>query len=237
MKEINQYFNSLKKEVNSELIKIEEFDKDDESKGHIEFLYAFTNLKAKNYNIEKCDISKVKSIAGKIVPSIASTSSAIVGIVALQLYVLKSTKEIKYLRNCCFDLARNFICFESVRKSKYINDGNDKLGANKKKYKLIPEKFSFWDYITINGSMSIKQFIKFIKNEYNVDVTAISSNQKNLFEKDRTKVDELDKKFEEIYNDISDIKLFENKKFLMLDILGDVEDCIAKTPLFKYNFK
>ena len=48
MKEINQYFNSLKKEVNSELIKIEEFDKDDESKGHIEFLYAFTNLKAKN---------------------------------------------------------------------------------------------------------------------------------------------------------------------------------------------
>ena len=55
-KEINSFFDSLKEKVNGDLIKIEEFDKDDEKKGHIEFLYAFTNLRAENYDIEKCDI-------------------------------------------------------------------------------------------------------------------------------------------------------------------------------------
>ena len=150
IKEINQYFDSFDKNINLDLIKIEEFDKDDDSKGHVDFLYAFTNLRAENYNIEKCDISKVKMIAGKIVPAIASTTAAIVGIVALQLYILKSTDDIKDLRNCYFDLARNVICFENLRMNKYVKDGNDNLKENEKKYKLIPDKFSVWDYITIN---------------------------------------------------------------------------------------
>ena len=237
IKEINQYFDSLKEKVNYDLIKIEEFDKDDETKGHVEFLYAFTNLRAENYNIEKCDISKVKMIAGKIVPAIASTTAAVVGIVALQLYVLKTTEDIKCLRNCYFDLARNVICFENVRMNKYVRDGNDNLEKDEKKYKLVPDQFSIWDYITINGSLSIRQFIEYIKKEYNVEIKSIISNQKNLYEKDKFKDDELDKKIEDIYNNISEIKLYENKKFLMLEILGDIDNCFAKMPLFKYNFK
>lgn len=237
IKEINLYFDSLDKNINLDLIKIEEFDKDDESKGHVDFLYAFTNLRAENYNIEKCDISKVKMVAGKIVPAIASTTAAVVGIVALQLYILKSTDDIKDLRNCYFDLARNVICFENLRMNKYVKDGNDKLKENEKKYKLVPDKFSVWDYIIINGSLSIKQFIDYIKQEYNVDINTIISNQKNLYEKNKIKNEELNKKIEETYNDISNIKLYENKKYLMLEILGDIDDFIAKMPLIKYNFK
>ena len=238
-KEINSFFNSLKEKVNGDLIKIEEFDKDDESKGHIEFLYAFTNLRAENYDIEKCDISKVKMIAGKIVPAIASTTAAVVGIVALQLYVLKSTEDIKYLRNCYFDLARNVICFENVRMAKYIKDGNDQLEEGSKKYKLIPEKYSVWDYLVINESLSIKQFIDYIKIIYNVDVSSIISNQINLYKKNEVGNDELkiNKKIEDVYSELTKIKIFENKKFLMLEILGDIGEFKAKMPKIKYNFK
>ena len=238
-KEINSFFDSLKEKVNGDLIKIEEFDKDDEKKGHIEFLYAFTNLRAENYDIEKCNISKVKMIAGKIVPAIASTTAAVVGIVALQLYVLKSTEDIKNLRNCYFDLARNVICFENVRMAKFIKDGNDQLKQGSKKYKLIPEKYTIWDYLVINDSLSIKQFIDYMKKNYNVEITSIISNQIILYTKNESGNDDLkiNKKIEDIYCELSKIKIFENKKFLILEILGDIGEFIAKMPLIKYNFK
>lgn len=237
IEEINKYFNSLDKNINLDLIKIEEFDKDDESKGHVEFLYAFSNLRAENYNIEKCDIYKVKMVSGKIVPAIASTTAAIVGIVALQLYILKVTEDIQYLRNCYFDLARNVICFENVRMNKFIKDENDKLEEGKKPNKLIPEKYSIWDYLVINDSLSIKHFNDYMKKKYNVEVTSIISNKINIFLKNHSKNDILDKKIEDIYNNLSNIKLYENKKFLMLEVSGDVDDCIAKMPLIKYNYK
>ena len=237
IKEINQYFDTIEKGMNLDLIKIEEFDKDDETKGHVEFLYAFTNLRAENYDIEKCDISKVKMVAGKIVPAIASTTAAVVGIVALQLYIMKTTDDIKNLRNCYFDLARNVICFENLRMNKFIKDGNDKLEEGKKRYKLIPEKYSIWDYLIINQTLTIKQFLDYMKKKYNVEVTSIISKKINLFLKNNSTSDIFDKKIEEVYNNISSIKLFENKKYLMLEISGEVDDCIAKMPLIKYNFK
>ena len=230
IKEINSYFNSLDKNVNSDIIKIEEFDKDDESKGHVDFLYAFTNLRAENYNLEKCDISKVKMVAGNIVPAIASTTAAIVGIVALQIYVLKTTADIKYLRNCYFDLARNIINFEFLYKAKYIKE--------EKNYKLIPEKFSDWDYLTVNGPLSINQFINYIKQNYNVKVNSINTNKNVLlYDINEKDLDILEQKIEEVYNNKSSIKLPENKKFLILEISGDIDDCTAKMPKFKYIFK
>ena len=238
IKEFNLYFDSLDKNIDYyDLIKIEEFNKDDDSKGHVEFLYACTNLRAENYNISKCDISKVKIVAGNIIPAIASTTAAIVGIVAMQLYLLVQSDETKNLRNCnYFDLAKNIICFEKVRMPRYIQEENDKLEKGKKLYKLIPEKFTIWDYLEINGSLSIKQLIDYMKQKYNVEVTLITSNQKKLFEKNSTK-NVLNEKIEDAYNNKSNIKLSQSKKFLMLEILGDVDNFIAKMPKFKYNFK
>lgn len=52
-------------ENNQEFFKISEFEKDNDSNGHIEFLYAASNLRAKNFRIENCDYNKVKMISGK----------------------------------------------------------------------------------------------------------------------------------------------------------------------------
>ena len=40
--------------------------------------------------------------------------------------------DIKYLRNCYFDLARSVICIENLRKSKNVSDGNEMNKENKK---------------------------------------------------------------------------------------------------------
>ena len=119
---------------------------------------------------------------------------------------------------------------------RYIQEENDKLEKGKKLYKLIPEKYTIWDYLEINGSLSIKQLIDYMKQKYNVEVTLITSNQKKLFEKNSTE-NVLNEKIEDAYNNKSNIKLSQSKKFLMLEILGDVDNFIAKMPKFKYNFK
>ena len=78
--------------------KIEEFEKDEESNGHIEFLYAASNLRANNFRIENCDIYKVKMISGKITPSIVITTASIAGLVSQQLFSLTQNEDINFLR-------------------------------------------------------------------------------------------------------------------------------------------
>lgn len=76
------------------MVKIQEFEKDDDKNGHIDFIHAASNLKAETFKIEKCDKIKTKLIAGKITPAIASTTASIVGLVSLQLYTLNQTTNI-----------------------------------------------------------------------------------------------------------------------------------------------
>ncbi len=76
-------------ENNQEFFKISEFEKDNDSNGHIEFLYTASNLRAKNFRIENCGYNKVKMISGKITPVIVTTTAAIVVLFSTQLYTLK----------------------------------------------------------------------------------------------------------------------------------------------------
>ena len=69
-------------------IKPEEFEKDHDENGHIDFIHAGGNLRARNYVIDECDRNKTKQIAGKIIPTVLTTTASIAGIVSLQLYML-----------------------------------------------------------------------------------------------------------------------------------------------------
>jgi hypothetical protein len=61
-----------------------DFEKDDDSNFHIDFLTVATNARAWNYNIKQSTRHEVKVTAGKIIPAMATTTSAICGMVDIE---------------------------------------------------------------------------------------------------------------------------------------------------------
>jgi ubiquitin-activating enzyme E1 len=66
----------------------EEFEKDDDSNYHIAFISGVANFRARNYNIPEVSDFKVKMIAGKIIPALATTTAMVVGAVGIELLKL-----------------------------------------------------------------------------------------------------------------------------------------------------
>ena len=116
--------NNIKNNIDN-IFSIKEFEKDDDTNGHIDFIFASSNLRAQNYKIPIEDKNKVKLISGKIIPAIASSTASIVGLVCLQLYILCQKYQIASLRDCKFDLSNNFFEFRcpiSIQKKKENKD-------------------------------------------------------------------------------------------------------------------
>ena len=81
-----------------------------------------------------------------------------------------------------------------------------------------------WDFIEINESLTIQKFIVYIKEKYNVDINSINSCNLNKYDSNKENNNIL-KKIEDVYNEISTIKLF-----------GKYNDLEAKMPKIKYIF-
>ena len=92
-------------------IQATEFEKDDDTNFHIDFIHAVANLRARNYNIPECDRTKSKLIAGKIVPAIATTTAMVTGVVLFELYKLIAGCDIEALRDFNANLALPFWMF------------------------------------------------------------------------------------------------------------------------------
>ena len=72
-----------------------EFEKDNPENYHIEFIWSCANLRAQNYNIQKCDKLKAKIVAGKIIPALATTTSLVVSLSTIEFLKILNWKNNK----------------------------------------------------------------------------------------------------------------------------------------------
>ncbi|MCQ2819299.1 MAG: ThiF family adenylyltransferase [archaeon] len=236
--EINSIKEAIKGlKVDITKIKPEEFEKDDDSNGHIDFIYACSNIRASNYKIKEADRQKTKMIAGKIIPAIATTTASITGIVSLQLYTLLQVNKIDFYRNCFLNLAVNLFVMTEPAEVIHMQDKEyDEMLLGP--VKAVPPKWTVWDTIEVNGPKTVKEFIDFIKKDYQVEVSVITSGKFTIVQTFMpSNNNKMDKKIEEIYEEQSKSKIPESQKFLFLEVSGDIGDASALMPRFKYNFK
>lgn len=110
------------------------------------------------------------------------------------------------------------------------------------KVKAIPEDYTIYEKVVVNGPLTFEQFFEEMKTRFNIDVTLVSCGKFALYNgylpgnKHSVRRPRL---IEDVYNEITDEPIPDGRNYLALELGGEVigEDCDFSMPTTKYYFK
>ena len=148
-----------------------DFEKDDDSNFHMDFIVACSNLRAENYSIAPADRHKSKLIAGRIIPAIATTTSLVAGLIGLEQYKLvQGHKKVELFKNGFANLALPFITFSDPIKAPASNYGG--------------RDWTLWDRFVLennDGEMTLQQFMDHFKEKEKLEISMLSQGVSMLY--------------------------------------------------------
>lgn len=212
-----------------------DFEKDDDSNRHIDFIVACSNLRAENYGIEPADRSKSKRIAGRIIPAIATTTAMVAGLISAELYkIAAGCQDIEKYRNTFMNLALPVYSFSEpmpAPKNTYCGD----------------KHWTLWDRFDIDGrkadgsEMTIGELIDYFKNDHKLELQMLSSGVTLLYSffiQPSKKAERLKMKISDAVREVGKREIGDHEKYLTLDVcVNDEEDEDQDVPYVRYRFR
>jgi len=211
-----------------------EFEKDDDSNFHIDFVTATSNLRATNYSIPNATKHKTKGIAGKIIPAMVTTTAVVSGLVNVELLKVAQNVKLESYKNGFVNLANTIFAFSepiAPAKTKIRDDWS----------------WTLWDRFDVEGELTLKEFIDYFKNKHRLAVTMISNGKCMLYSffmgKDKL-TDRMPRKMSNLVEVVSKQPLPAESSYLVFEICcnnlddnGEEEDDEIDVPSVRYKYK
>lgn len=238
-----------------------EFEKDDDTNHHIDFITACSNLRATNYSIEPADRHKSKMIAGKIIPAIATTTAFVTGMVCIELYKLvkigvtdrkKGSDDSAWARpNSDTYSAENMkiaaktlelfkngfanLALPFFAFSEPISAPTTEMGGGR--------KWTLWDRFEVNEGedISLDAFLRLFKDRYGVEISMISCGVSMLYSSFTSAVklkERLPMPLSQVAKTVGKMQFTDTQKYLVLEVCcNDEEGNDVEVPYIRYRFK
>lgn len=211
-----------------------DFEKDDDTNRHIDFIVASSNVRARNYSIEEADRYTSKKIAGKIIPAIATTTGLVVGLVGLEMYkYMNKAENLETYKNGFINLALPFFGFSEPIKA-----------ATEKYYDI---EWSLWDRFEVNGlkpdgtEMNLQELLDYFTNDHKLEVIMLSSGVSMIFSffmNKKSREERMKMPVSRAVEIVSKKEIKSNEKYMVLEICAnDTEGEDVEVPYIRYRFR
>jgi len=206
-----------------------EFEKDNPTNLHLDFVTACSNLRARNYKITEANMHQTKFIAGKIIPAIATTTALVTGLVCLELYKLVQGKHIADFRNTYANLAIP------------IFSSSEPMNTETKTCTLKDKgdwKWTLWDQLDVDiGDVTLQQFLDHMEDKHGLIVQSVVVGDASIYsDMSASKKKKLSKKLSKLVMAVSDVKpsdLYIN----FVIIACDQNDKDQELPPIRFKFR
>jgi len=144
----------------TEDLTIAEFEKDDDSNGHVAFVTAASNLRAIVYGIAPVDAMETRRVAGRIVPAMITTTAFVSALSCIELVKLTQGAKLHSHRNAFINLALPFFAFTSPLPAEEVEG-------------LHGSSYTIWDRITVKesqkyaakGGITMRRFLRQVRKK------------------------------------------------------------------------
>ncbi|KAM9758223.1 ubiquitin-like modifier-activating enzyme 1 [Menidia menidia] len=204
-----------------------EFEKDDDSNFHMDYIVAASNLRAENYHIPAADRLQSKRIAGRIIPAIATTTAVVAGLMCLELFkVIQGHKKISSYRTAYLNLAVQYFVLSQP--------------SCPQDFEVAGQKFTLWDDFLVEGKrrdqqeMTLEELFQYIKEKCGLSICSLFYGSAILYNGHEER---LKKSVSEVVKMVTKADIPPHKKMLeLIPSFSEDEDC-EKVPTIRYLLK